>query len=97
MFAAIGLVYTQPDNIEAQLRSVEQFAIPVFKKAKGFKHIYALTDRQTGKGYSITIWNSEDDYRAFAASETADQLAAGMMQAGMPVPQWEFFEVAVHA
>ncbi len=97
MYAAVGVVYSQPENIEAELRSVEQFAIPVLKKAKGFKHVYALVDRETGKGYSISIWNSEDDYKTFAASETADQLGAGMQQAGVALPQWEFFEVGAHA
>jgi heme-degrading monooxygenase HmoA len=35
--------------------------VPASKSQKGYKGAYLLTDRDTGKGMSITIWDTEED------------------------------------
>ena len=35
--------------------------VPTAKTQKGFEGIMLCTDRKTGKGYPISIWESEED------------------------------------
>jgi len=41
---------------------------PVIKQAKGFKGAYIIGDRNTGKGVTITLWETEADATAMNAS-----------------------------
>ena len=41
---------------------------PVLKQAKGFKGAYVTGDRNTGKGVTITLWETEADANAMHAS-----------------------------
>jgi heme-degrading monooxygenase HmoA len=62
--------------INSQLKSgkvVDAVAIwrdkvaPDLKKAKGFKGAYLVGDRKTGKGLTITLWETEADANAMNA------------------------------
>lgn len=46
----------------------------------GFSHAYFMVDRESGKGMSITFWNSEDALLACAAK--ADELRKQGAEAG---------------
>ena len=37
---------------------------PGVRQEPGFKHMYALVDRQTGSGMVVTVWNSQADEEA---------------------------------
>ena len=41
---------------------------PALKEAKGFKGAYLVGDRGTGKGVTITLWETEDDANALNAT-----------------------------
>jgi heme-degrading monooxygenase HmoA len=41
---------------------------PAMKQAKGFKGAYLVGDRGTGKGLTITLWESKEDANAMNAS-----------------------------
>jgi heme-degrading monooxygenase HmoA len=41
---------------------------PIAKQSKGFKGAYLVGDRATGKGLTITLWESEEDAEAMNAS-----------------------------
>ena len=41
---------------------------PGIKQAKGFKGAYIMGDRNTGKGVTITLWETEADANAMNAS-----------------------------
>ena len=38
--------------------------VPAAKQQKGFKGLYVLTDRKTGKGLTIALWETEADMMA---------------------------------
>lgn len=44
---------------------------PSIKQAKGFKGAYLVGDRETGKGLTITLWETKED---------ADAMNAGLSQ-----------------
>ena len=41
---------------------------PAIKQAKGFKGAYLMGDRGTGKGLTITLWETKEDADAMNAS-----------------------------
>lgn len=41
---------------------------PTIKQAKGFKGAYLVGDRETGKGLTITLWETKEDADAMNAS-----------------------------
>ena len=60
----------------------------------GFSHAYFMVDRESGKGMSITIWESEDALRASAAQ--ADQLRSkGAAAGGAEIESVEHYEIGL--
>jgi heme-degrading monooxygenase HmoA len=41
---------------------------PIAKKSKGFKGAYLIGDKETGKGLTITMWETKEDADAMDAS-----------------------------
>jgi heme-degrading monooxygenase HmoA len=60
----------------------------------GFSHAYFMVDRASGKGMSITIWESEDALRASAAQ--ADELRSkGAAAGGAEIESVEHYEIGL--
>ena len=61
MFARLTVVQAMPDKIDEVTKIFEESVVPVAKSQKGYKGVYLLVDRKTGKGVSISLWDSEED------------------------------------
>jgi heme-degrading monooxygenase HmoA len=61
----------QTDDVDGLVQGLASVTDEL-EQVDGFSHGYFLVDRQTGKGASITIWESEEALRA--SSSQADQL-----------------------
>jgi heme-degrading monooxygenase HmoA len=61
MFARLTIVQTSIDKLDETMKIYEESVLPAAKSQKGFRGAYMLTDRKTGKGISITLWDSEED------------------------------------
>ncbi len=61
MFARLTTVQTKIDKTDETIKLFEESVIPAAKSQKGFRGAYLLTDRKTGKGISIALWDSEED------------------------------------
>ena len=61
MFARFTIVQVNVDKVDEVIKLYEDNVVPGGKAQKGFCGIYLFTDRQTGKGYSISLWDSEED------------------------------------
>jgi heme-degrading monooxygenase HmoA len=68
MFARVITVQAQPGKIEEAAMIYSDSIIPAAKQQKGFKAAMLLTDPDTGKGISITLWETEADQKASDAS-----------------------------
>jgi heme-degrading monooxygenase HmoA len=49
------------DKLDEAIRIYEERVTPARKSQKGSRGAYLLTDPKTGKGISITLWDSEED------------------------------------
>ncbi|HUU27750.1 MAG TPA: hypothetical protein VM123_08060 [archaeon] len=61
MFALLSITQQNVDKMDDAIRIFETKVIPAAQIQKGFKGIYLLTDRKTGKTISLGLWNSKDD------------------------------------
>ena len=61
MFARLTIVQVQIDKIDEIIKIFEESIISAATSQKGSHGIYMLTDRKTGKGIALSLWDSEED------------------------------------
>ncbi len=69
--------------------------IPAAKQQQGFKGTFLLTDPNTGKGVSISLWETEADMRAGETSGYYQEQIAKFAQIFAGPPTREGYEVSV--
>ena len=93
MYARVTTGQLHPDKIDEASQIYQASIIPAMKSAKGLKHLFALTDRATGKGLVITIWETEADMKASESSGLYQQQAAKLAPLLAGMPSFETYEV----
>jgi heme-degrading monooxygenase HmoA len=71
--------------------------VPAARQQKGFKGIYVLTDRKTGKGLTIAFWETEADMTAGENSGYYQQQLAKFKDVLSAPTVREAYEVTVKA
>ena len=61
MFARVSIIQVKSDKIDEAIKIYRENVTPARKAQKGSRRGYLLTDRKTGKGMAISLWESEDD------------------------------------
>ena len=95
MYARVVYTQVQPGKTDEAIRIYRESVTPVARQQKGYRGGVLLTDRATGKGISISFWESE---AAMTGSETSGYLQEQIGKftgviAGQPTR--EMFEVSV--
>ncbi len=68
---------------------------PAAKQQQGFKGLLGLVDRATGRGISITLWETEADLKASETSGYYQQQLAKFVPLFSGPPDREVYEVIV--
>ena len=71
MYARVITVQVQPGKLEDLLQVLQEQVIPAAQHQPGFRGLLRLTDQRTGKGMTVSLWESEAD---LIASETSGYL-----------------------
>jgi heme-degrading monooxygenase HmoA len=95
MFARLTMVQIKVDKMDEAIKIYEDSVIPAAKLQKGFKGAYLLTDRDTGKGISCTLWDSKDDAIANEQSGYYQEQIAKFKDVFTAPPGQEGYEVSV--
>jgi len=97
MFSRVMTGLVKPGKMDELVNIYRDSVAPAAKEQKGFKNAILLTDPDTGKYISISVWETEADMKAGEASGyLQEQVAkAGPTLAGPPVR--EAFEVSVYS
>ncbi|MBW1799397.1 MAG: hypothetical protein JRJ85_01575 [Deltaproteobacteria bacterium] len=61
MFARFTIVQSNVEKMDEVIKLYGESVVPAAKSQKGYRGAYLFTDRKTGKGYSISLWDSEED------------------------------------
>jgi heme-degrading monooxygenase HmoA len=95
MFARVVTIQGKPDKVDAAIANVRDESLPKLKKMAGFKGMYLLVDRKTGKNLVVAFWESEKALQDSVAA-TAPFRAQGAQAAGATNPPIvEAYEVAI--
>jgi heme-degrading monooxygenase HmoA len=96
MFARVSTFQGPPDKTAEGIRLAREQILPAAKLMDGFKGIYLLFDRESGKSLSVTLWETEADMQA--SEEAATRLRAESADAsGEMIVGVERYEVALQA
>jgi heme-degrading monooxygenase HmoA len=94
MFARVSTYEGSSDHTAKGLRVAQEQILPAAKLMDGFKGIYLLYNRESGKSLSVTLWETEVDMRA--NEEAANRVRAQSAEAsGDKVINVERYEVAL--
>jgi heme-degrading monooxygenase HmoA len=95
MYARVTTTQMQPGKTEEAIRIYRDSVVPAAKQQQGFKGAFLLTDPNTGKGVSISLWETEADMRAGETSGYYQEQIAKFAQVFAGPPTREGYEVSV--
>lgn len=96
MFARVSTFQGPPDQTAEGIRIAREQILPAARLMDGFKGIYLLFDRESGKSLSVTLWETEADMQA--SEEAASRVRAESADtSGETVIGVERYEVALQA
>ncbi|SRR5271166_2969982 len=93
--ARVTAVSIQVDKVDEVVRVYEENIKPAVMSQKGIQHVYLLINRATGKGLSVTIWESESDGQTYEASGSYREQVAKVAPFFSSPPSLETFDVGV--
>ena len=95
MFARVNSVHTTADKLAGLVKFSEE-QLPAARETPGFKGLYLLADRRSGKVVSISLWDSSDDLRQFEA-RGAQMRTEASSELGIAPPPIDIYEVVLQA
>jgi len=95
MFARLTMAQMKSDKIDETRKIYEESVIPAAKSQKGYRGAYLLTDRKTGKGISMTLWDSEEDAIANEQSGYYQEQVNKLKEFFTAPPVREGYEISV--
>jgi hypothetical protein len=85
----------QPGKLEEAIRIEKESILPAARMESGFKGLYFMTNRKTGQGLTISLWNTEAEMiQAEKSGYYREQIAKLIPLAGGPAVR-EHYEVSV--
>ena len=97
MFARFTIVEVNVDKVDEVIKLYEDGVVPAAKSQKGYCGAYMFTNRKTGKGYSISLWESEEDAIANEQSGYYKEQVGKFAEYFTAPPVQEGYEVSVKA
>ncbi len=95
MHARVTTVQVQPGKLEELLEVLLGTAVPLAQQQSGFRGFLRLSDERTGKGMTITLWESEAALQAGEASGYIQEIRAKTGPFYVMPPFQEVFEVSL--
>ncbi len=96
MFARMTIMMLQTDRIDEAITIYKKSVVPAAKKQKGYRGAYLLPDVPSGRGISVTFWNSEEDALANEESLYYQEQLAKFLEIFSGPPIKEGYDVVVH-
>lgn len=94
MYARVVYTQVQPGQTDEAIRIYRESVTPVARQQKGYRGGILLTDRGTGKGISISFWESDALMTAGEMSGYLQQQIAKFTGVIAGPPTRETFEVS---
>jgi heme-degrading monooxygenase HmoA len=95
MHARVTSVSVQPDKVDETIRIYEASIKPAIMSQKGAQRVYLMINRASGKGISVTIWESEADGVAYESTGSYREQVAKVASFFSAPPSLETYDIAV--
>ena len=96
MYARVTISETSPDKVDLAIKVITVDIIPAAKKVPGFKGGYWLGDKVSGKGVTITLFESEEALKN--SEDVTKQIRSdAAKKIGAAIQSVERFEVLAQA
>ena len=66
MIARLSILQYRPEHLDILRRVYNEEVIPTLKQQPGFHHLYLMADKNTAHLTQVSIWESHDDFDAYA-------------------------------
>ncbi len=97
MHAGVVSLRVRTDGIEEAVRIYRDSVVPELKEMRGFEGGYLLTNAETGKGYVIGLWETQEDAEGFQSSGAFREQSAKFEDVLAESPSRDVYEVSVRA
>ncbi len=97
MHARVTIGQFPPDRVDEAMRVYNEHAVPAMREQRGFRGVLMLVDGATGKGMSISMWDTETDMAAGESSGYYRTQIARFAQLLETAPTLEHYEVKLQA
>lgn len=97
MFARVTVTQMKLDRLDEAITLFAESVIPAARTQRGFKDMYLLTDRATGKGLAIGFWESEADADANEKSGYYQEQLGKFRELFAAPPIREAYEISVQS
>lgn len=97
MFARITTAYARKDLIDKATEILEGSVLSAAKQQEGFKSMICMVDRESGKSYSISFWDSMENIEANEKSQYYQEQLMKLMVTFAADPIRETFEVVINS
>jgi heme-degrading monooxygenase HmoA len=94
-FARLTITQSKVESVDEMVKIYRDSVVPAAKSQKGYLGILLLTNRETGKGISIAIWESEEDAIANEKSGYYQEQVAKFKAYFTAPPVREGYEVSI--
>ncbi|MFC1988487.1 antibiotic biosynthesis monooxygenase family protein [Chloroflexota bacterium] len=95
MFARITTAYFPTNRADEVIEILGNDILPSAKSQNGFRGFYAFSDRKTGKGITISLWDTEEDAIANEKSGYFNEQSSKLSPYFITAPIREGYEVSV--
>ena len=79
MYARITTIQISPYRMDEAIGIIQEHVVPAAKQQDGFKGLQMLVDRTTGRSFTITIWEHEDDRQVTGPNSSYFREAIGRL------------------
>ena len=95
MHAGVVSVRLEPGKAQQAAQIYQDSVVPELRQMRGFAGGYVLTNDETGKGYILGLWETEEDARTFESGGAYQEQAAKFGEFLTEPPSREVYEVSV--
>jgi heme-degrading monooxygenase HmoA len=95
MYTRVTMVQSHPDKVDEVVEVIRISIIPALQQQHGYHGLLVLTDRQTGKTTSITLWETEADLQAGESSGFYQQQVSKVVPFVTAPPSREIYEAPI--
>jgi heme-degrading monooxygenase HmoA len=95
MHAGVVAFRVRPDRMEEAVRTYLSSVVPALKEQQGFRGVLVLTDNEADEGYSISLWETEDDAEESESSGIYRKQIAKLGGLLVETPVRKIYEVSI--